>query len=150
MHVKVSEESAKSVWLSVCRQGYLRNHKRDLYQFLCMLPMSVARSSFGMLTIGRIAYRQHAERGLVWYDFRLGQNGLWFETWFAICSSLVDERILQTLTKADYGTATHCLCEICYLASEVWRSSCLYACTDTSAASHAEVFGHFGSTSEVS
>jgi len=62
---------------SVCRQGYLRNHKRDLYQFLCMLPMSVARSSFGMLTIGRIAYRQEggdrsAQRGRsVIYDCRL-------------------------------------------------------------------------------
>jgi len=41
---------------------------RNLYQFLCMLPMSVARSSSGMLTIGRIAYQRErgdgsAERG---------------------------------------------------------------------------------------
>jgi len=44
-----------SVCLSVCQRGYLRNHTRHLYHFLCMLPMSVARSSCGMLTIGRIA-----------------------------------------------------------------------------------------------
>jgi len=31
---------------------------RDLCHFLCMLPMSVARSFSSMLTIGRIAYRR--------------------------------------------------------------------------------------------
>jgi len=31
--------------------------------FLCVLPMSVARSSSGMLTIGRIAYRQEGVTG---------------------------------------------------------------------------------------
>jgi len=31
---------------------------RDLYRFLCMLPMSVARSPSGMFTIGHIAYRR--------------------------------------------------------------------------------------------
>ena len=31
---------------------------QPLPNFLCMLPMSVARSSSGTLTIGRIAYRQ--------------------------------------------------------------------------------------------
>jgi len=46
-----------SICLSVCLTEYLRNHTRDLYQFLCKLPMSVARSSSGMFTIGRIAYR---------------------------------------------------------------------------------------------
>jgi len=50
-----------SVCLSVCPRGYLLNHTRDLYEFLCMLPMSVARSSSGTLTIGRIASR--CERG---------------------------------------------------------------------------------------
>ena len=44
--------------MSVCPTGYLQNHTRNLYQFLCMLPMSVARSSSGTLTIGRIAYRR--------------------------------------------------------------------------------------------
>jgi len=29
----------------VCPRGYLRNYISDLYQFLCILPMSVARSS---------------------------------------------------------------------------------------------------------
>ena len=51
-----------SVCVSVCLQGYLgylRNHTCDLYQiFLCLLPMSVARSSSGMFTIGRIACRR--------------------------------------------------------------------------------------------
>jgi len=35
---------------------------RHLYYFLCMLPMSVARSS-GMLTIGRIACRREGDDG---------------------------------------------------------------------------------------
>ena len=35
----------------------------DLYQFLCVLPMSVARSSSGMLTIGRIDYRREGGDG---------------------------------------------------------------------------------------
>ena len=33
-----------SVCLSVCPRGYLWNHMRDLYQFLSMLPMALARS----------------------------------------------------------------------------------------------------------
>jgi len=47
------------VCLCICLSTrYLRNHTCDLYQiFWCMLPMSRARSSSGMLTIGRIAYR---------------------------------------------------------------------------------------------
>ena len=46
-----------SVCMSVCPRGYLWNHTQDLYQiFLCTLPMSVARSSSGMLTTGCIAY----------------------------------------------------------------------------------------------
>jgi len=36
-----------SVCVSVCPRGYLQNHMRDLYQFLCTLSMAVARSSFG-------------------------------------------------------------------------------------------------------
>jgi len=32
-------------------QPTLRNHTRDLYQFLCMLPMAVARSSNGVVVI---------------------------------------------------------------------------------------------------
>ena len=45
------------VCLSVCPPGYLRSHTRDLYQFLCMLLMTVAQSS-GVFSIGRIAYHQ--------------------------------------------------------------------------------------------
>jgi len=51
------------VCLYVCPRGYHRNHTRDLYQILGMLPMSVARFSSGMLTIGRIAYRQEGGDG---------------------------------------------------------------------------------------
>jgi len=36
----------------------------DLPNFLCVLPMSVARSAFSMLTIGRIAYRQEEDDGI--------------------------------------------------------------------------------------
>jgi len=39
------------VCLSVCPRVYLRNHTRDLYQFLCMLPMAVCRSSSGVVAI---------------------------------------------------------------------------------------------------
>jgi len=54
-----------SVCVSIClsmsaclfvRDGIYRPHARSLPNFLCMLPMYVARSSSGMLTIGRIAY----------------------------------------------------------------------------------------------
>jgi len=47
------------VCLSVCLSARISPglHARSL-PFLCMLSMSVARSSFGMLTIGRIAYRR--------------------------------------------------------------------------------------------
>jgi len=51
-----------SVCVSVCPRGYLR--KRAIFtKFLCMLPMSVARSSSGMMTIGRIAYRREEGDG---------------------------------------------------------------------------------------
>ena len=51
------------VCVSVCPRGYLRSHTRDLYQFLCILPMSVAGSSSATLTIGRIAYRCEGSDG---------------------------------------------------------------------------------------
>ena len=38
-------------------------HARSLPLFLCSLPVSVARSSSGMLTIGRIAYRRQGGDG---------------------------------------------------------------------------------------
>jgi len=38
-------------------------HAGPLPNFLCMLPMSVARSSSGLLTIGRIAYRREGVDG---------------------------------------------------------------------------------------
>jgi len=43
--------------------GYPRNHARDLYQMFCTLPMFMARSSSGTLTIGRIAYRREGGDG---------------------------------------------------------------------------------------
>ena len=46
------------LFVSVCLSARmsLEPHARSLRNFLCMLPMSVARSSSGMLTIGHIAY----------------------------------------------------------------------------------------------
>jgi len=38
-------------------------HVRSLPNFLCLLPMSVAQSSSGMLMIGRIAYRREGGDG---------------------------------------------------------------------------------------
>jgi len=52
-----------SVYAPVCPAGYLRNQTRNLYQFLRMLPMSMARSSSGMLMIGRIPYRREGDDG---------------------------------------------------------------------------------------
>jgi len=52
-----------SVCLSVClsvRQDISEPHARSLPNFLCMLPVSVARSSSDMFTIGRIACRREA------------------------------------------------------------------------------------------
>jgi len=57
MSISVCGSVCLSVCLSVCPQGYLRSHTRDLYQILCMLTVSVARSS-SMFTIGRIACRR--------------------------------------------------------------------------------------------
>ena len=37
------------VCLCVCPRSYLRNYTSDLHQFLCMLPMAVARSSGGVM-----------------------------------------------------------------------------------------------------
>ena len=55
------------VCLSVCPRGYLQKHTCDLYQtflrMLRLLPMSVARCSSGMLTIGRIDYRRKGGDG---------------------------------------------------------------------------------------
>ena len=44
-----------SVCVSVCPRGYPRDHTLDRYQFLCTLPMTLARLSSGTLTIDRIA-----------------------------------------------------------------------------------------------
>ena len=52
-----------SVCLSVCPLEYLRNHMRDLYQFLSTLSMSVARSSSGMLMIGCIVCQREGNDG---------------------------------------------------------------------------------------
>jgi len=38
-------------------------HARSLPDFLCMLPMSVARSSSSTLTIGRISYQPEGSDG---------------------------------------------------------------------------------------
>jgi len=58
------EYVCRSVCLSVCPRWYLRNHMHDLYHFLCMLPMSAARFSSGMLTIVRIANRREGVTGV--------------------------------------------------------------------------------------
>jgi len=58
-----------SVCLSVREDISGTTRTRDFYQFLCMLPVFVARSSSDTFTIGRIAYRQgrvffHIEKAL--------------------------------------------------------------------------------------
>ena len=49
-----------SVYGSVCLSARIspEPHARSLPNLLCVLPMSVARSSFDKFTIGRIAYRR--------------------------------------------------------------------------------------------
>jgi len=44
-------------------ESQIKRNKQNLYQFFCVLPMNVARSFSGMLTIGRIAYRQEGGDG---------------------------------------------------------------------------------------
>jgi len=54
------------VCLCVCLSVHedIRGTTRAIFtKFLCTLPMSVARSPSGMLTIGRIAYRREAGDG---------------------------------------------------------------------------------------
>ena len=55
------------VCLCVClsfREDISATTRAIFTKFLCMLPMSVARSSSGMLTIGRIAYRRERMMGV--------------------------------------------------------------------------------------
>ena len=54
------------VCLCVCLSARIspEPHTWSLPNFLCMLPMSVARSSSGMLTIGRIADRREGAKGV--------------------------------------------------------------------------------------
>jgi len=54
-----------SVCVSVCLSDRMSSepHARSLPNTLCMLAMSVARSSAGMLTIGRIAYPREGGDG---------------------------------------------------------------------------------------
>ena len=40
-----------SVSVFVCQRSYLQNYTSDLHQFLCALPMAVARSSSGDVVI---------------------------------------------------------------------------------------------------
>ena len=42
---------AVCVCVFICRRPYLRNYTSDLHQFLCMLPMAVARSCCGGVVI---------------------------------------------------------------------------------------------------
>jgi len=52
------------VCLSVCPAGYLQNHTRDPYQFFVYVAyVRDFRSSFGTLTIGRIACRREKGDG---------------------------------------------------------------------------------------
>ena len=64
MCVCVSLRLCLSVCLSVGQDGPTSGTIRAIFtNFLCMLPMSVTRSSSGTLTIGRIAYRREAGDG---------------------------------------------------------------------------------------
>ena len=60
----VAKYCDECVCLCVCVSVYLSDnispepHARSLPNVLCMLPMSVVRSSCGMLMIDRIAYRR--------------------------------------------------------------------------------------------
>jgi len=52
--------------MSVCLSARMSLEPRmqSLTNFLCMLPMSVAWSSFGMLMIGHIAYWREGVKGV--------------------------------------------------------------------------------------
>ena len=58
-----SIEMGMSVWLSV--REYIAGTTRAIFTtFLCMLPMSMARSCSGTLTISCIAYRREGVTGV--------------------------------------------------------------------------------------
>ena len=44
-------------------ESQIKRNKQNLYQFFCVLRMTVARSFSGVLTIGRIAYRREGGDG---------------------------------------------------------------------------------------
>jgi len=89
--------------LSVCPQGYLPEPHARFTKFLCMLSMSVARSSFGKFAIGRIAYSQEGfffptENELsAGKGDRSAQRGRGMLSTIALLNSRIDSNILDIL-----------------------------------------------------
>ena len=100
------------VCLSVClsvREDTLGTTRAIFTKFLCMLPMSVARSSSGMLTIGRIAYRREG----VDESAQCGRN--------VIYDCFVFSVACQTSTMC---SCTSLILHICWLIMAALRSRC--------------------------
>jgi len=117
----------KYVSVCVCPRVYLRNHTRSLYQiFLCLLPMSVARSSSGTLSIGCIACRREGGDGSAQRGRSVIYDCLVFNCVSPTCSTNRSKRKREERKKqnvnyltTDLGHRSHIFyCIICTYATQ--------------------------------
>ena len=105
----------------VCSIGYLRNLKHDLYHFLCTLPVSVARSSPGMLMTGRIAYRRERGDG----SAQRGRSVIY--SCIYTCMSFTDATF-PLIFSGKYHVGLSC-CSPVHAMMQQWREDCC-GCVD--------------------
>jgi len=143
------------VCLCVCPRGYLWNHMRSLPNFMCMLPVSVARSSSSMFTIGRIACRREGvffpiENALPagkggWECTARAKYAMYDCLVFALCSCLCPTVAFWMSTNSCVlvvGERAHCWCCMCLLMCRSrWRPEAVDVKTDRLASRH--VTGHW-------
>jgi len=103
------EHVCVSVCLSVCED--ISGTTRAIFtKFLCMLPMSVARCSSGMLTIGRTAYRREGGDG----SAQRGRS--------VIYDCLVSlSRLVGIYNRPFYGSAWYGYCEYLFVNAHITR-----------------------------
>ena len=107
-----------------CPRGYLRNQTRHLYQFLCTLPMAVARSSSGRVT-------KSQGKGSIFVGFCSIDNALYSigrEVGWA-CTLQVKSDIYDCLVACELylwlAPST-----MRYITSGLWMTSCFHKIMD--------------------
>ena len=107
-----------------CPRGYLRNQTRHLYQFLCTLPMAVARSSSGRVT-------KSQGKGSIFVGFCSTDNALYSigrEVGWA-CTLQVKSDIYDCLVACELylwlAPST-----MRYITSGLWMTSCFHKIMD--------------------